>query len=599
MNLSEISRSSKFVGAIDRLMEALWLVLIFVLPLVFFSNIFTTFELAKVFVFKAGVVMLFLLWVLKYFILNASPRFRSKSDRHEPFSFTTASVRSPEIFLGFFLGWYVLATLFSVAPDLSFFGWYPRFQGLYTMFYYVLFGMVVFFELRSREQKNRLQLVLMVSLILVCFVALLQKFLPGFFQWWNDAAFNGRIYGTMANPNYLASYIVMILPLSASFLMKKKHKIVAGSALVLGLVSLIFTLSRAGFLAAFLGLLFFGVMVAYRKHAKKTLVVLGILPLFVGGFVWYLIGHPQEAWIKNIPFLERLTTNEENVSSAQTRLEIWPATVKQILASPVFGYGPETFAVTFPVFAPADVNTSEDQGEIIDHPHNEILDVAVQVGIPGMIAYLCFILGLILEGVFVVKENNEETFWLIAGLASSILGLFVANEFGFSVTVNWVLLVTFAALILNTVQQQHLEPEKFDLNPILKWSLFGVLAVLSVGMFLMHDVGMILADAKMRDTWNAAPGLSAAIDTVGFTPEVSAQLKQSNDELRTAMRLAPTEAFYALYFARNQISLLYDGQKLSAVEKSGIFNSAFHAARLRGYDGFSLSVVGDLKKFED
>ncbi len=557
---------------VDFLLETAWLITIFALPLVFFPNIFTTFELAKAAVFQGSVTLMFLLWVLKYFLQGTSPSVLIKSRKY---------IRTA---LALFLGFYILATVFSVAPEMSVFGWYPRFQGLFTLAGYCIFGLIVFFELRTEQQKKRLMLMMMASFLLVCAVALAQKFLPGFLQWWNDAAFNGRIYGTMANPNYLAAYIVMMLPLFVGNFFTKKLRIFSGVSLMLGIFALALTLSREGFLAAFLSLLFFFVVVAVWKRAKKTLAFLCILPFIFGGFVWYLISHQQESWVQNNPVLERLTTSQDNISSAQSRLEIWPAALHEILSSPFIGYGPETFAVTFPSFAPPTVNTREDQGEIVDHAHNELLDIAAQIGIPGMIAYLCFIFGLIVAGTrrFLKPDavNGDQDSWLLLSLCSGVLGLFIANEFGFSVTVHWVLLVVFAAIILNTLHQKDFKTVHYQLHPAWKILFFVLVGVLSIGMFWLHDVSMVLADVHMRQ---------------GYDAIVGGDFPTTVTEYRTASQLAPVEAFYSLNFAYAELQRYYDGQKLSAVESVEAFERSLHAARLRGYDSFSLSVAKELQ----
>ena len=56
----------------EKLIEFLWLTLIFIVPLVFLPNIFTTFELTKVTVFKVLVILMMLLWFLKYFVTGKS-----------------------------------------------------------------------------------------------------------------------------------------------------------------------------------------------------------------------------------------------------------------------------------------------------------------------------------------------------------------------------------------------------------------------------------------------------------------------------------------------------------------------------------------------
>ncbi len=581
-------KKDKKIGRMDLLMEIIWLLAVFAVPLVFIPNLFTTFELAKIVVFKGLVTLLLVMWVVKYFLSGESPAFQWKAHRYLWYWGVI------------FLSVYALTTLVSVAPAMSFFGWYPRFQGFMTLVSYLLFGAVVFFELRSPRQKERLILVLMAGFFLACGIALMQKIFPGFLQWWDDAQFNGRVYGTLANPNYLAGYIVMILPLLMANFFRKKLVVFSAICLGLGMLTLLYTLSRAGFAASFLSLLFFFFVVAYQRKAKKTMASLALLPVLAGGFVWYVIAHQDDAWVKNIPFLDRLTASETNVTSTRTRLEIWPATVRQILASPLIGYGPETYAVTFPAFAPDTVNTREDAGEIADHAHNEPLDWGVQIGIPGTVAYLCFLLGLIAAGMLFFLRKHDENSWVILGLSSGLLALFTANQFGFSVTVHWVFLTLFGAIILNTLHEKDFGTVAFALGKFWKVLLVLLVTILGSGMFWLHDVRSLEADVHMRTAYDliqannlGGPQNSGGSDT--YLPGLVARIM---NELKSATTLVPTESFYSMNLAHFVLGRLYEGEKLSSVEILGAMDSAAHAARLRGYDLFSLSVAREMGKWQ-
>lgn len=569
MHKKTVRAPAKTSGFFDGIPEVFWLCLVFFLPLIFFPNLFTTFELAKVAVFKGATVLLILMLMTKYLSKGESPVFRITKYR-----FLWAA-------LGIFLGCYVFSAVFSVAPALSFFGWYPRFQGLFTLFFYAVFGVAVFLILNRPEQRERLVLTLAAGLALVCAFALLQKFLPGFLQWWSDSDFNDRAYGTMANPNYLAGYIVMILPLLLANIFRKKHGLFSFFVLIVAFVTLFLTQSRAGLIAMAVSLLFFFFMEAYSRKAKKTLAVLVVLPLLLVASVWAIAANAGEPWVKNNALLQRLAFNDESLSSAETRLRMWPAVIQQISASPLIGFGPETFAVTFPSYAPETVNTSEDRGEIPDRAHNELLDFAVQIGIPGTLAYTVFILGIVIVAAkrFLERPDHDR---VPLAMGSGILGLFTANMFGFSVTTHWVLLVLFAAVTLNTFFHKDFSTEKFRLRPLTKAAIFSVVAFCGIAMFWMQDVRKVIADTEMRR---------------GYESAAFAEFAQTAAAYKEATDLAPTEAFYALNYANIQLQRLFEGERLSAAEIMDAYGAALHAARLRGYDGFSVSLAMEIRKW--
>jgi O-antigen ligase len=322
-------------------------------------------------------------------------------------------------------------------------------------------------------------------------------------------------------------------------------------------------------------------LAAYRMKAKKVLAALAVLPFVISAGVWMVAVNSGETWVKNTPLLQRLALNDESLSSAETRLQMWPAVLRQIGASPFIGFGPETFAVTFPAYSPATVNTREDRGEIPDRAHNELLDFAVQIGIPGALAYAVFMLGIVaIAGKNFLERREEE--WVTPGFASGILGLFTANIFGFSVTTHWVLLVLFVAVTFNTLFQKDFSTKNFRLHPFTKTAIFSVVAFCGIGMFWMQDFGKVMADAEMRR---------------GYESATFAEFAQTAAAYKQATNLAPTEAFYALNYANSQLARLSEGERLSAAETMDAYGAAIHAARLRGYDGFSVSLAMEIKKW--
>jgi O-antigen ligase len=444
---------------LDEVIELLWLTVVFALPLVFLPSLYTTFEIPKVVLFRV------VTWIMLLLFLIRIGRHGMKFGRSK-------MIKWLWIFGGAFLTFYLLATIFSTSPIVSIFGFYPRFQGLYTFSCYVIFALIVFLQIGSQADKTsretqvrRIIKTIFISVSLVSVIALLQKFLPGFLAFWNDQAFEGRIYGTMANPNYLGSILVMIIPLMLIRLVEneeesKKNRATSKNiftktmlvlALLLNFTALYFTYSRAAFVGLAIGLFFAFWVMAKKKHSPGVFwVTVGGILVIVGFVV--VVNLFGQNWKST--FLERLKFQGQYTVSAETRLELWPAVTRQILARPLLGYGPETFALTFPNFAPKNINTSPLKGAYPDRAHNEILDMAVQIGIPGLMAYLGFLILFFVIATKKIINDKSQSSWYYLGLLSGILALFVSNQFGFSVTTLWVYFFLFVAVLL-----QYLPPD--------------------------------------------------------------------------------------------------------------------------------------------
>ena len=166
-------------------------------------------------------------------------------------------------------------------------------------------------------------------------------------------------------------------------------------------------------------------------------------------------------------------------------------------------------------------------------------------------------------------------------------------------TVHWVYLALFAAILLHTQYRDSITEISFKLHKVWKFFILGVVAILGIGMFWIHDASMLFADFYMRNAYNGIVDgqIGIAVDTQGFTPDILQKVAVIEKDFQSATQWAPNEAFYALNSSHFILSELFAGQKLSSIEILSAVHDALHASRLRGYDGFSLSVYSELKKF--
>ncbi len=112
--------------------------------------------------------------------------------------------------------------------------------------------------------------------------------------------------------------------------------------------------------------------------------LLGALAISLGLFAW------QEGWVQKLFFYTNLhgsSNNEEKFQDMNGRSEIWARAIYGIQDFPVTGIGMNTFRkvvnVLYPMNTPGSVN---DVGR--SHAHNEFLQAALDLGIPGLIAFL-------------------------------------------------------------------------------------------------------------------------------------------------------------------------------------------------------------------
>lgn len=107
---------------------------------------------------------------------------------------------------------HVISTIGSVFPVASLYGGYVRQQGTLTVAAYIGLFFLMAFNLRGREQLNRLITVILLSSIPAALYGVVQKFGIDPLPWMGNV--EARVASTMGNAIFIAAYLIMILPLT-------------------------------------------------------------------------------------------------------------------------------------------------------------------------------------------------------------------------------------------------------------------------------------------------------------------------------------------------------------------------------------------------
>jgi O-antigen ligase/tetratricopeptide (TPR) repeat protein len=474
--------------------ELLWLCAIFLLPLFFWPTLYTTFELPKVALLHGVTIAMVLMWLFRRgwpqranmeltWAEESSSRLTDHLARegrsevshegvhvHIPphanvwqrfISHLRAQkdvlkqIRVPLIFIGLIIVSWIVCTIFSVAPEVSFYGYYPRFQGLYTWLTYVVFAVIVFFNISGDPQNSRRRIerifgAIALSSLVNGAIALLQKCGFSALNFWDTAAFLGRPFGMMGHPDFLAAVLVISIPLTVYLILANRYTAMAFASFIVSIAALFFTLSRAAFIGVFAGLFLFLLIYSVKTGAKKMFWCIVAAPLLVIALVAIVNINPGNDFVRGNFLLNRVAVSGESLRSIETRMALWPATARQIFARPFVGYGFDAFAISFPPFYPAELNTLENLGDYPDRAHNFVLDYAVQSGIPALLIFLGFIVFVFWRALrFIFKNGDSPNGWLLPlALAASFTGILTANFFGFFTTVTWAYFWLIVALII-------------------------------------------------------------------------------------------------------------------------------------------------------
>lgn len=253
-----------------------------------------------------------------------------------------------------------------------------------------------------------------------------------------------RAFSTMGNPNFLGSYIVLIIPTSIYFYIIKKN-ITGLTAYAILFYCLLSTGTRGAWLGTIASIMAFAAIhYMYFRYSKgeftRYIILLVITILLLALYNFYTEG----AFIDRFLSIARdanefLTKGDRADYSGANRGFIWKRVAELIKKRPLAGYGIENLGEAFKKYYTQDMIELWNEVRYLDKAHNEYLHIAVTSGIPSLLVYLTFISQIILKGLFRLK--NCKTALLIL---SSVIGYMTAAFFNISVVsvayVYWIFL---------------------------------------------------------------------------------------------------------------------------------------------------------------
>ncbi len=190
----------------DKLLEAGWLAALIVAPIYF--NIYSSrvFEPDKASLVRSLALVMIVAWIVKRvetgFLREPLRASILTWVRENPLLLPTLAIVIA----------YLLATLFSVASSVSFWGSYQRLQGTYSMFSYIVIFLMAASSLRTRAQLDRVLNVIVLTSFPVAFYGLLQHYEIDPLPWGGDVTI--RIAANMGNSIFVAAYLIMVVPLT-------------------------------------------------------------------------------------------------------------------------------------------------------------------------------------------------------------------------------------------------------------------------------------------------------------------------------------------------------------------------------------------------
>ncbi len=559
--------------------------LFFAIPLVFFPQTSEVFEFNKIILVYLTTILITGLWLLRMI-------------SQKKIIFRRTILDWP---LVLFIASQTISTVLSIDSRTSLLGYYSRFHGgLLSSFSYALLYWAFVTNISQKEAQKIIKIALAAGFV-VSLYGVLEHFglSPSCLFithkldtscWVQDV--RARVFATLGQPNWLAAYLVALMPLAwvATIQNSKIKKYFWFAVSTLSFITLLFTKSRSGLLGFVVadGIFWILVLLKSKKEFLNLFLILNSLFLIL----FLIISNPfsDPARIATQSVADGPALEGGGTESGQIRKIVWRGTIDIWKAYPFFGSGVETFAYSYYQFRPVEHNLVSEWDFLYNKAHNEYLNFAATTGTVGLLSYLT-IIGF---SFFIFLKNWKlENLALAAGYTS----ILVTNFFGFSVVVTGLIFFLFPAMAVTANSKPKTQNIKLKaLSNTQKISIFLVLIFTSYFLFLIGEywyADLLYSQGRQQNKLTQPLAAAKKLEkAVSFSPKeplyhdelakaystlaiyfwqedasTSAQLKDAAiNETQMATRLSPRN----VNLKRSQINLF---NELSAIDKNLILQN--------------------------
>jgi cyclophilin family peptidyl-prolyl cis-trans isomerase/tetratricopeptide (TPR) repeat protein len=202
----------------DKVIEAGWLAAVIVVPL--FFNIYSqrVFEPDKLSLLRSIALVMGVAWVIR---LLEDWRLRSAEDSNNREETSlwhwiyTTPLALPTLLL---LLVYLISTVASVVPRVSWWGSYQRLQGTYTTLSYIIIFFLAIQGIRGKGQFNRLINAMILVSFPIAMYGLIQHFGLDPLPWAGNVT--TRVASNMGNAIFVAAFLIMVVPITLTRLLE-------------------------------------------------------------------------------------------------------------------------------------------------------------------------------------------------------------------------------------------------------------------------------------------------------------------------------------------------------------------------------------------
>ena len=328
--------------------------------------------------------------------------------------------RTDWLFLGF-LGWAALSLVHTVNRE----------ESLFEVMRLLTLGMVYFlvaYAVPEPPWKRALAL-LMLGIGFLDAAYGLVEFFSGKsllqLSWLELWPSRNRVLGTFHNHNHFAGLMEMATFLGLGLILASRSRNQLATEQTakrlffvipcgLMILALILSLSRGGWISFLVGLFFFLFLVWWHSHPSwsRVLAMVLLVMIVIGVFLYRANRQPLQRRVESL--VTYYQTSED--LSMDTRFSIWKSAVAMIEDHPWTGTGWGTFRSVYPSYRRDRIFRG------IVFAHNDYLQIAAGMGLPGLGLFLLFLAMIFREGIRVIRSRASD--FLALAMPGLLAGLF-------------------------------------------------------------------------------------------------------------------------------------------------------------------------------
>jgi len=410
----------------DRIIKHIFFIIFLISPLIFLTDTTRNPYVIQNVVLQIGLSAILAIWLIK-------------SNRKRQIILPRTYLDKP-LLLFFFVSFLSVAYSFSIHPEMKLA--ILSFGGRNLLFLFLnciaVFYITIYLLQDERNLKRLLYIAFAVGTLASLYAIIqyqgIEPIWPGKIE-----PFGARSVSTFGNPNFLASFLILILPVIAVLALYEKSltkKLFLGGLFGVNFLGLLVTHTRSAWLGFFVASIFVAFFLA--THQVSIILRNRKWLIFLAGLLFLVMFYPvrverqgeRKVMVVKLAIEKVKSLTDFKQMAYVQRFLIWQAAYSMFKERPLLGHGWGNFEIIYPFHQGKylEIKKYSPFRTHANNAHNEILEIVSQTGIVGLGIYIwLFILFFKIVIDSYRKLNIEYDKTVVLGLLASIFGMLIDN----------------------------------------------------------------------------------------------------------------------------------------------------------------------------